>query len=102
MNEGKSYLGMANPARRSPVGTCALGFNGIRKVDPSQAPVSTALGVLGVPGMTAYVGLADIRPAQARRMATTRTKMRSRHLPRTLLRLSESEHGLAHCGRCST
>ena len=60
MNEGKSYLGMANPVRRSPVGTFALGFNGIRKVDPRQAPVSTALGVLGMPGMTAYVGLPDI------------------------------------------
>jgi len=31
-----------------------------RKLDPKQAPVSTALGVLGMPGMTAYVGLLDI------------------------------------------
>src|SRR6266850_1615556 len=28
-------------------------------VDPKQAPISTALGVLGMPGMTAYVGLLD-------------------------------------------
>jgi NADPH-dependent curcumin reductase CurA len=33
---------------------------GVRKLDPGQAPVSTALGVLGMPGMTAYVGLLDI------------------------------------------
>jgi len=32
----------------------------VRKLDPKQAPVSTALGVLGMPGMTAYVGLLDI------------------------------------------
>jgi NADPH-dependent curcumin reductase CurA len=33
---------------------------GVRKLDPRQAPISTALGVLGMPGMTAYVGLLDI------------------------------------------
>ena len=33
---------------------------GVRKVDPSLAPISTAVGVLGMPGMTAYVGLLDI------------------------------------------
>jgi hypothetical protein len=33
---------------------------GVRTLDPAQAPVSTALGVLGMPGMTAYVGLLDI------------------------------------------
>ena len=33
---------------------------GLRKLDPKQAPVSTALGVLGMPGLTAYVGLLDI------------------------------------------
>jgi len=32
----------------------------VRKLDPRQAPVSTALGVLGMPSMTAYVGLLDI------------------------------------------
>ncbi|MGI9366475.1 MAG: NADP-dependent oxidoreductase [Rhizobiaceae bacterium] len=30
---------------------------GARKLDPSIAPLSTGLGVLGMPGMTAYVGL---------------------------------------------
>lgn len=32
----------------------------LRKVVVSRAPLSTALGVLGMPGMTAYVGLLDI------------------------------------------
>ncbi len=38
---------------------------GYRKVDPSIAPLSTFLGVLGMPGMTAWVGLGDIAQAQA-------------------------------------
>ncbi|MDQ3616083.1 MAG: NADP-dependent oxidoreductase [Actinomycetota bacterium] len=33
---------------------------GIRKLDPQDAPVSTALGVLGMPGFTAYAGLLEI------------------------------------------
>lgn len=33
---------------------------GVRKVDPNLAPISTALGVLGIPGLTAYFGLLDI------------------------------------------
>lgn len=33
---------------------------GVRRLDPAEAPISTALGVLGMPGMTAYVGLLDI------------------------------------------
>lgn len=37
---------------------------GLRKIDPKVAPVTTALGVLGMPGLTAYFGLLDIgRPA---------------------------------------
>jgi NADPH-dependent curcumin reductase len=30
------------------------------KLDPREAPLSTALGVLGMPGLTAYVGLSEI------------------------------------------
>lgn len=33
---------------------------GVRKLDPEAAPVTTALGVLGMPGLTAYVGMLDI------------------------------------------
>ena len=32
----------------------------MRKLDPQVAPVSTALGVLGMPGMTAYFGFLDL------------------------------------------
>ena len=32
----------------------------LRKVDPELGPVSTALGVLGMPGVTAYWGLLDV------------------------------------------
>lgn len=32
----------------------------LRKIDPGLAPISTALGVLGMPGLTAYFGLLDV------------------------------------------
>ena len=32
----------------------------LRKVDPGLAPISTAVGVLGMPGMTAYFGFLDV------------------------------------------
>jgi NADPH-dependent curcumin reductase CurA len=38
---------------------------GTRKIDPSAGPLSYALGVLGMPGMTAYTGLANIGQPQA-------------------------------------
>jgi len=31
----------------------------VRKLDPALAPISTAVGVLGMPGLTAFVGLND-------------------------------------------
>ncbi len=33
---------------------------GVRKLDPSVAPVATALSVLGMPGLTAYFGFLDV------------------------------------------
>jgi len=39
--------------------------SGLRKLDPALAPVSTALGVLGMPGMTAYTGLLVIGQPKA-------------------------------------
>ena len=53
------------------VGDVALAFGGwqdysvssggdLQKLDPGAAPLSTALGVLGMPGMTAYTGLKNI------------------------------------------
>lgn len=38
---------------------------GVQKIDPEAAPISTALGVLGMPGLTAWVGLNDIAGAKA-------------------------------------
>lgn len=32
----------------------------VRRIDPQQAPISTALGVLGMPGLTAWAGLRTI------------------------------------------
>lgn len=40
---------------------------GVRKLDPKRAPVSTALGVLGMPGLTGFAGtvyLGEPRPGQ--------------------------------------
>lgn len=37
----------------------------MRKIDPSIAPISTANGVLGMPGMTAYFGLFEVGQPKA-------------------------------------
>ena len=84
MDEGKSYakqveIGEMMPGRSvaeviasdhhsyakgdivvAPTGWCthaALSGAGLCKLDPSLLPVTTALGVLGMPGFTAYAGL---------------------------------------------
>ena len=36
----------------------------LRKLDPARAPISTAVGVLGMPGFTAYAGLLEIGKPQ--------------------------------------
>ena len=38
---------------------------GVRRIDPALAPISTALGVLGMPGLTAYFGLLDVGQPKA-------------------------------------
>jgi NADPH-dependent curcumin reductase len=40
--------------------------SGLERIDPNVAPVSTALGVLGMPGLTAYTGLLHIGQPKAR------------------------------------
>lgn len=87
MREGPSYLGSVAPGDVVPAGSvgeiiasnhpdfhpgefvagywgwCEYGVTGtqqLMRVDPAAAPISTALGVLGMPGMTAYFGLLDI------------------------------------------
>jgi NADPH-dependent curcumin reductase CurA len=50
-----------------PIGWADYGISdgtGMRKVDPSIAPISTAVGILGMPGFTAWTGLNDIANAQ--------------------------------------
>jgi NADPH-dependent curcumin reductase len=62
---------IASRNSRFAVGDIVLGYSGwqdygrssgtgLRKLDPVAAPVTTALGVLGMPGMTAYAGLVEI------------------------------------------
>ena len=41
------------------------GGKGLRRIDPAAAPVSTALGILGMPGLTAYFGLLDVGRPEA-------------------------------------
>src|SRR6266851_6794935 len=87
MNEGPSYatpvalgdvMGGATVGEvvesRDPAftpGDIVIGYDGwqeygrssgkdLRKLDPAAAPISSALGLLGMPGLTAYVGLLDI------------------------------------------
>jgi hypothetical protein len=43
----------------------AVPAGGLVKLDPAEAPISTALGILGMPGMTAYIGLSDIGQPKA-------------------------------------
>ena len=42
-----------------------FGAGEARRLDPNVAPISTALGVLGMPGQTAYVGLREIGKPKA-------------------------------------
>ena len=37
----------------------------LRNIDPALAPISTAVGVLGMPGLTAYFGLLEVGSAKA-------------------------------------
>lgn len=87
MNKGKSYVPPMEPgqvmcgstvsqvieSRNSGFapGDFVLGYDGwqsygvsngndLRKLDPDHAPLTFALGVLGLPGLTAYVALLDI------------------------------------------
>ena len=38
--------------------------NGLRKIDPAIAPISTGIGILGMPGLTAYFGLLEVGKLQ--------------------------------------
>jgi NADPH-dependent curcumin reductase CurA len=64
-----SYEGLAEGDWvSSMLGWCESGIvegSRLRKLDPSLAPPSTALGVLGMPGFTAWVGLVEIGEVEA-------------------------------------
>src|SRR5258706_62505 len=74
MSAAKSYakpVKVGAPMVGGTVGDIVLGYGGwqddvlsggvgARKLDPVAAPITTALGVLGMPGMTAYAGLLEI------------------------------------------
>ncbi len=40
------------------------GGDGLRKIDPTLAPISTGIGILGMPGLTAYFGLLEVGKLQ--------------------------------------
>ena len=40
------------------------GGEGLRKIDPAIAPISTGIGILGMPGLTAYFGLLEVGQLQ--------------------------------------
>jgi len=58
--EGDIVQGMTGWQEYAP-----MSGKGLWKVDPSLAPISTSLGVLGMPGLTAYFGLLDVCAAKA-------------------------------------
>ncbi len=43
-----------------------VGGDGLRKIDSTIAPISTAGGILGMPGLTAYFGLLEVGKLQER------------------------------------
>ena len=59
---------------------------GLSKIDPKLGPISTAVGVLGMPGMTAYTGLLDIgKPQSGETVVVDRksTRLNSSHSRRS-------------------
>ena len=92
MNEGKSYIapvGLGDVMRSGGIGEvvesrhprfavgdfvsgmtnvqtyCVTDGKGFAKIDPTLAPLTTYLNVLGMPGMTAYWGLMDVGTPKA-------------------------------------
>lgn len=72
---GVSQLMQSNHPQFS-AGDFVLGYDGwqaygvskgetLRKLDPKQAPISYALGITGMPGMTAYFALLDVGQPQS-------------------------------------
>ncbi len=62
-----AYSGWQSLAKHRIGETKGPAWGAIKKVDPEVAPISTAVGVLGMPGHTAYAGvfgLSDLKPGE--------------------------------------
>jgi len=64
LDQQLAKLGPTDGASSSEQLYSAVPGQGLVKLDPGEAPLSTALGVLGMPGLTAYVGLDEIGKPQ--------------------------------------
>ena len=56
--------------------------SGLERIDPNVAPVSTALGVLGMPGLTAYTGLLNIGQRDVEGLCRPRSQRHATNGPR--------------------
>ena len=68
VEKSESPLYSAGDIVRSSIGWqewAAVSAHDVNRVDPSLGPISTAVGVLGMPGLTAYHGLLDILQPRA-------------------------------------
>ena len=68
VEKSKSQKYVAGDIVRASIGWqewASLSAHDVKRVDPSLGPVSTAVGVLGMPGLTAYHGLLDIGQPKA-------------------------------------
>jgi NADPH-dependent curcumin reductase CurA len=68
VEKSESPLYSAGDIVRSNVGWqewAAVSAHEVHRVDPSLGPISTAVGVLGMPGLTAYHGLLDVLQPRA-------------------------------------
>lgn len=68
VEKSESPLYAAGDIVRGPIGWqewAVVSAHDVKRVDPSLGPVSTAVGVLGMPGLTAYYGLLDIGQPKA-------------------------------------
>lgn len=60
-----AYSGWQTLAKHKVTAAGVPGWASIKRVDPQVAPISTAVGVLGMPGHTAYagmIGMSELRP----------------------------------------
>ena len=65
LKSGTISSGRGHRCRRDRLaGVRPVRWEGVQKIDPALGPISYALGVLGMPGLTAYTGLLNIGQPQ--------------------------------------